>query len=47
LADGNCAEEDWRFIFNFAEWAAIGFLFLTLFSITSYFLKKRIWKFRL
>ena len=42
LADGNCAEEDWRFIFNFAEWAAIGFLFLTLFSITSYFLKKRI-----
>ncbi|MEK9649657.1 MAG: disulfide bond formation protein B [Gammaproteobacteria bacterium] len=40
LADGNCAEEDWRFIFNFAEWAALGFLCLTFFSIASYFIRK-------
>jgi len=41
LADGNCAEEDWRFILNFAEWAALGFLALTLFSIASQFIVKR------
>ena len=31
LGDGNCAEYDWRFIFNFAEWALIFFVFLFIF----------------
>ena len=28
LGDGNCAEYEWRFIFNFAAWAVIFFVFL-------------------
>ena len=33
LGDGNCAEYDWRFIFNFAEWALIFFVFLFFYNL--------------
>jgi len=39
IGDGNCAEYEWRFIFNFAEWAFIFFVALFLFNMFS-FLKK-------
>ena len=39
LGDGNCAEYEWRFIFNFAEWALIFFVFLFLYNL--YFLFKK------
>tara|TARA_Y100000992_G_C21230395_1_gene475182 strand:- start:707 stop:1210 length:504 start_codon:yes stop_codon:yes gene_type:complete len=39
LGDGNCAEYEWRFIFNFAEWALIFFVFLFLYNLF-FFLKK-------
>ena len=39
LGDGNCAEYEWRFIFNFAEWALIFFVFLFLYNL--FFLLKK------
>ena len=39
LGDGNCAEYDWRFIFNFAEWALIFFVFLFFYNL--FFLFKK------
>ena len=39
LGDGNCAEYEWRFIFNFAEWALIFFVLLFLYNL--YFLFKK------
>ena len=39
LGDGNCAEYEWRFIFNFAEWALIFFILLFLYNL--YFLFKK------
>ena len=33
LGDGNCAEYEWRFIFNFAEWAFIFFVFLFCYNL--------------
>ena len=33
MGDGNCAEYDWRFIFNFAEWALIFFVFLFFYNL--------------
>ena len=39
LGDGNCAEYEWRFIFNFAEWAFIFFVFLFFYNL--YFLFKK------
>ena len=39
LGDGNCAEYQWRFIFNFAEWALI--FFIGLFFYNLYFFLKR------
>ena len=33
LGDGNCAEYEWRFIFNFAEWAFIFFTFLFFYNV--------------
>jgi len=39
LGDGNCAEYEWRFIFNFAEWALIFFIFLLCYNL--YFLFKK------
>jgi len=39
LGDGNCAEYEWRFIFNFAEWAFIFFVFLFCYNL--YFLFKK------
>jgi len=33
LGDGNCAEYEWRFIFNFAEWALIFFIFLFFYNL--------------
>tara|TARA_X000001036_G_scaffold315020_1_gene293477 strand:+ start:298 stop:801 length:504 start_codon:yes stop_codon:yes gene_type:complete len=33
LGDGNCAEYEWRFIFNFAEWALIFFVFLFCYNL--------------
>jgi disulfide bond formation protein DsbB len=40
LGDGNCAEYEWRFIFNFAEWALIFFMFLFFYNIFFFFKKK-------
>jgi disulfide bond formation protein DsbB len=42
LGDGNCAEYDWRFIFNFAEWALIFFVFLFFYNL--FFLFKKVVK---
>jgi disulfide bond formation protein DsbB len=42
LGDGNCAEYDWRFIFNFAEWALIFFVFLFIYNL--FFLFKKVVK---
>jgi disulfide bond formation protein DsbB len=39
LGDGNCAEYQWRFIFNFAEWALIFFIGLFFYNLY-FFLKK-------
>ena len=39
LGDGNCAEYDWRFILNFAEWAFIFFVFLFFYNL--FFLFKK------
>ena len=39
LGDGNCAEYDWRFILNFAEWALIFFVFLFFYNL--FFLFKK------
>jgi len=39
LGDGNCAEYEWRFIFNFAEWALIFFIFLFFYNV--FFLLKK------
>jgi disulfide bond formation protein DsbB len=39
LGDGNCAEYEWRFIFNFAEWALIFFVFLLFYNF--FFLFKK------
>jgi disulfide bond formation protein DsbB len=36
LGDGNCAEYQWRFIFNFAEWALLFFVILFFYNL--YFL---------
>ena len=33
LGDGNCAEYEWRFIFNFAEWAFIFIVFLFCYNL--------------
>ena len=38
MGDGNCAEYEWRFVFNFAEWAFIFFTFL--FFYNAFFLFK-------
>ena len=38
LGDGNCAEYQWRFIFNFAEWALLFFIGLLFYNL--YFLFK-------
>ena len=38
LGDGNCAEYQWRFIFNFAEWALL--FFVMLFAYNLYFMFK-------
>ena len=42
LGDGNCAEYEWRFIFNFAEWALIFFVLLFFYNI--FFLFKKVTK---
>ena len=39
LGDGNCAEYEWRFIFNFAEWALIFFVFLFFYNFVFLFRK--------
>jgi protein dithiol:quinone oxidoreductase len=39
LGDGNCAEYQWRFIFNFAEWALIFFIGLLFYNLF-FFLKR-------
>ena len=39
LGDGNCAEYDWRFILNFAEWALIFVVFLFFYNL--FFLFKK------
>ena len=39
LGDGNCAEYEWRFIFNFAEWAFIFFVFLFCYNLYFLFIK--------
>ncbi|MBD62598.1 MAG: disulfide bond formation protein B [Gammaproteobacteria bacterium] len=39
LGDGNCAEYEWRFIFNFAEWALLFFVLLIFYNI--FFLAKK------
>jgi disulfide bond formation protein DsbB len=39
LGDGNCAEYQWRFIFNFAEWALIFFISLLFYNLF-FFLKR-------
>ena len=39
LMGDNCAEYDWRFIFNFAEWALIFFVFLFFYNL--FFLFKK------
>jgi len=39
LGDGNCAEYEWRFIFNFAEWALIFFVFLFFYNFIFLFKK--------
>jgi len=39
VGDGNCAEYEWRFIFNFAEWALIFFIFLFFYNV--FFLLKK------
>ena len=39
LGDGNCAQYDWRFIFNFAEWALLFFVFLFFYNL--FFLFKK------
>ena len=33
LGDGNCAEYQWRFIFNFAEWALLFFVMLFIYNL--------------
>jgi disulfide bond formation protein DsbB len=39
LGDGNCAEYEWRFILNFAEWALVFFILLFIYNI--FFLLKK------
>ena len=33
LGDGNCAEYQWRFIFNFAEWALLFFVMIFVYNL--------------
>ena len=33
IGDGNCAEYEWRFILNFAEWALVFFILLFIYNI--------------
>ncbi|MDB9906459.1 disulfide bond formation protein B [Gammaproteobacteria bacterium] len=33
LGDGNCADYQWRFIFNFAEWALLFFVMLFVYNL--------------
>ncbi|MDB4242624.1 disulfide bond formation protein B [Gammaproteobacteria bacterium] len=33
LGDGNCAEYQWRFIFNFAEWALLFYVMLFVYNL--------------
>ena len=40
LGDGNCAEYEWRFVFNFAEWALIFFIFLFCYNLFFLFKKQ-------
>jgi len=40
LSDGNCAEYEWRFILNFAEWALLFFIFLLIYNF--FFLFKKL-----
>ena len=37
LGDGNCAEYEWRFIFNFAEWAFLFFIGLVVYNLYFFF----------
>ena len=39
IGDGNCAEYEWRFILNFAEWALVFFILLLIYNI--FFLLKK------
>ena len=39
LGDGNCAEYEWRFILNFAEWAIVFFIFLFFYNLFFLFRK--------
>lgn len=39
IGDGNCAEYEWRFILNFAEWALVFFILLIIYNI--FFLLKK------
>ena len=39
IGDGNCAEYEWRFILNFAEWALVFFILLFIYNI--FFLRKK------
>ena len=39
IGDGNCAEYEWRFILNFAEWALVFFILLFIYNI--FFLLKK------
>ena len=39
LGDGNCADYEWRFILNFAEWALL--FFILLFTYNIFFLLKK------
>jgi len=40
LGDGNCAETQWRFIFNFAEWALLAFIGLVAYNLYFIFIKR-------
>ena len=39
IGDGNCAEYEWRFVLNFAEWAFVFFILLFIYNI--FFLLKK------
>ena len=42
LGDGNCAEYEWRFIFNFAEWAFLFFIGLVVYNLYFFFFRKNV-----